>query len=134
MTSTLEQREQVWIEQFAWFDNWQDKYQFIIDQGRSLAGIPEATRNDSMLVKGCQSQVWLQTEVKGNNLYVVADSDALIVKGLIAIIVNIYNDAKISEIAQYDHGFAKRLGLDAHLSPARANGLYAIISKIKAAI
>lgn len=134
MTSTLEQREQVWIEQFAWFDNWQDKYQFIIDQGRSLAGIPETTRNDSMLVKGCQSQVWLQTEVKGNNLYVVADSDALIVKGLIAIIVNIYNDAKISEIAQYDHGFAKRLGLDAHLSPARANGLYAIISKIKAAI
>ena len=134
MTSALEQREQVWIESFAWFDNWQDKYQFIIEQGRSLAGIPEAMRSDSMLVKGCQSQVWLQTEVKGNNLYVLADSDALIVKGLIAIIVNIYNGAKISDIDQYDHGFAQRLGLDAHLSPARANGLYAIISKIKAAI
>lgn len=131
MSNKILEKESAWIAQFEWFENWQERYQFIIEQGRSLVGIPENERNEDMLVKGCQSLVWLDTKVENNILCLRADSDAMIVKGLIAIIVDIYQGASTSDIKAYDHGFAKRLGLDAHLSPARANGLFSIIARIK---
>lgn len=134
MSNYIKEKESFWLAQFEWFENWQERYHFIIEQGRSFAGIPELERDDLMLVKGCQSLVWLETSIVANTLHLRADSDAMIVKGLIAIIVDIYHGAGINEIKAYDHGFAKRLGLDDHLSPARANGLYAIIAKIKKSV
>lgn len=130
MANSLLTKEQAWQENFDLFDNWQDRYQFIMEQGRKHVGIPEHSRLESMLVKGCQSQVWMQICLVNEHLNLKADSDALIVKGLIAIINDIYHQQPLSEIINYDHGFAERLGLKDHLSQTRANGLFAMQSQI----
>lgn len=130
MANNLRVKENVWQDNLSLFDNWQDKYHFIMEQGRGLSGIPMSERIDSMLVRGCQSQVWMHLEFVDNILNIKAESDALIVRGLIAIIIDIYNKQNRCDILAYDHGFPKRLGLTEHLSPTRANGLYAILKQI----
>lgn len=126
MANNLRSKENIWSDNLELFENWQERYQFIMEQGRKLRGIPESDRKDSMLVRGCQSQVWMDINISSGVLAVRADSDALIVRGLIAIITDIYDQQPVQAVIAYDHKFAERLGLVDHLSPTRANGLFAM--------
>lgn len=113
------------------FDDWLDKYQYIIDLGKSLPEFPQDLQKDEYLVEGCQSRVWLKLEIIGEKLSFVATSDAAIVKGLIGIIVKLYKDATLDELKLRDaHKDLDKLGLTKHLSMSRKNGLFAIIEKI----
>ncbi len=120
------------IDDFSLFDNWEDKYRYIIELGEKLEVYPEEFRTPIWKVKGCQSQVWLYPEVKADgSLHFFGDSDAMIVKGLISIVLNIFNGHTPQEIEQMaiDYVF-QQIGLREHLSPSRRNGLEAMIKKI----
>lgn len=120
------------IDNFSYFDNWEDKYRYLIELGEKLPMYPEKFRTEAWKVKGCQSQVWLYPQLNDNgSVHFYGDSDAIIVKGLISVVLSIYNDRTPSEIAQIavDDIFS-RIGLHEHLSPSRRNGLEAMIAKI----
>ncbi len=119
------------IENFEFLDGWEDKYRYLIDLGNKLEPLPEQYKTDDWKVRGCQSQVWLVPEKKDGKLHFRGDSDAIIVKGLIAVVLMIYNDKSPSEIKSVavDDIFAK-LGLSDHLSPSRRNGLISMTEKI----
>lgn len=120
------------IDNFEFLDGWEDKYRYIIDLGDKLEPLPETYKTEEWKVRGCQSQVWLLPEKKDGLLHFRGDSDAIIVKGLIAIVLMIYNDKSPSQIKSIavDDIFAK-LGLSEHLSPSRRNGLISMTEKIK---
>ncbi len=120
------------IENFEFFDSWEDKYRYIIELGEKLPPLAEKYKTEDWLVKGCQSQVWLVPHQEGDDMYFEGDSDAMIVKGLIAIVLQIYNHHRPQDIKSLsiDEIFNK-LGLKEHLSPSRRNGLEAMINKIK---
>lgn len=123
--------ERALAEEFALFDNWVDRYQYIIDLGRQLPPFPEAERIEERKVRGCQSQVWLITRVRGDCLEFQAISDSAIVSGLIAILMRIYSGRPAREILETPPGFIKAIGLDEHLSPTRSNGLHAMLGAIR---
>ncbi|MEM6819491.1 MAG: SufE family protein [Pseudomonadota bacterium] len=131
MTDTIAAREAELIEEFEVFDNWLDRYQYLIDLGRELPEFPESERLDSDKVSGCQSQVWLQARADGDRVVFRAISDAAIVSGLIAVLMRLYSDAPAKDIASDSASFVSALGLDNHLSPSRANGLYAMLERIR---
>ena len=118
--------------EFAFFGDWTERYQYLIDLGRKLAPFPDEWRTDEHKVQGCQSQVWLVPELKDGVLSFKGDSDAIIVRGLIAVVLTIFKDKTPAEIAAFslDDIFA-RLGLEEHLSPSRRNGLLSMIEKIR---
>lgn len=117
---------------FGFFDAWQDKYAFLIDIGKALAPLPEADRSDDNLVRGCQSQVWLVPHFDGNTLHLAIDSDAHIVRGLIAIVLAAFDDSPPRQILDFDiEGLFDELDLIGHLSPTRGNGLRAMVAKIR---
>ena len=120
------------IENFALLDGWEDKYSYIIELGSHLEPLDEAYRTEEWKVRGCQSQVWLEPLKDGNKLHFKGDSDAFIVKGLIAIVLMIYSDKSAQEIKEIEveEIFAK-LRLQEHLSPSRRNGLFSMVEKIK---
>ncbi len=120
------------IENFEFFDSWEDKYRYIIELGEKLPPLAAKYKTEAWLVKGCQSQVWLVPHKDGDEMYFEGDSDAMIVKGLIAIVLQIYNHHSPQAIKNLsiDEIFNK-LGLKEHLSPSRRNGLEAMINKIK---
>ena len=120
------------IDNFSFLDNWEDKYRYIIELGEKMPQLPDNLKIDDWKVKGCQSQVWLVPSKQGDKLSFLGDSDAMIVKGLISIVLLIYNNKSPSAIkaVAVDDIFAK-LGLKEHLSPSRRNGLEAMIEKIK---
>lgn len=123
------------IENFELFDDWEDRYRYIIDLGKKLPDFPEEYRKDEFKVSGCQSQVWivpLQSETPDEHLSFLADSDSSIVRGLIAILLEMYNDKTPDEILKtdYDEHFSK-IGLESHLSPTRKNGLSSMIKRIR---
>ena len=120
------------IENFEFLDGWEDKYRYIIDLGEKMPSLPENLKTDEWKVRGCQSQVWLVPSKEGEKISFHGDSDAMIVKGLIAIVLMIYNNKSPSEIkaVAVDEIFAK-LGLEEHLSPSRRNGLISMTEKIK---
>lgn len=118
------------IEDFKLFDNWLDKYQYIIELGELLAPYPEEFKTDKYKVTGCQSQVWFHGSFIKNKLNLTATSDAAIVKGLIYILLEVYNYKTPEEIAKISLNFIQELGLDAHLSSTRKNGLYSMIDYI----
>lgn len=120
------------IEEFAFFDDWMDRYQYIIDLGRRLPEFPEAEKTDANKIKGCQSQVWFLAEMKGDRLHFQAISDAAIVSGLIAILLRIYSDRKPQDILDTPADFVTALKLEQHLSPTRSNGLASMLNAIKA--
>ena len=129
MTSLSEIRET-----FGFFDDWEDKYRFVIDLGKSLDGIPEADKQDAALVKGCQSQVWLYADYNktNNQIELRMDSDAFIVRGLIAIVLAALNHKTPQDILAYDvEALFEELDLLTHLSPTRGNGLVAMINQIR---
>lgn len=123
------------IADFDLLDDWEDRYRYIIDLGRQLAPLPDLARTDGNKVQGCVSQVWLQTSVGGGadpQVRFIGDSDAHIVKGLVAIILALYSGRRASEISGTDaEGLMKQLGLDQHLSPQRSNGLRAMVARIR---
>ena len=121
------------VEEFALFDNWLDRYQYIIDLGRQLPPFPAAGKTDEHKVRGCQSQVWLVTRVRGDRLDFQAISDSAIVSGLIALLMRIYSGRPAREILNTKPGFITAIGLDQHLSPTRSNGLHAMLNTIRAA-
>ena len=120
------------IEEFELFDDWMDKYEHIIDLGRSLAPIDEQFKIDSNLIKGCQSRVWVHAEKKGDNVYYTADSDAIITKGIVALLVRVLSGQKAEDIAQAPLHFIEEIGLKEHLTPTRSNGLLSMIKQMKA--
>jgi cysteine desulfuration protein SufE len=125
----LAQREL--IEDFALFDDWMDRYQYIIDLGRRLPEFSESARTDENKIRGCQSQVWFTAEVRGGRLHFEATSDAAIVSGLIAILLRVYSDREPQDILDTPPDFIAALGLEQHLSPTRSNGLDSMIRAIR---
>ncbi|MGV3504818.1 MAG: SufE family protein [Adhaeribacter sp.] len=119
------------IEDFAFFDDWMDKYEYLIQQGRHLPLIEERYKTDEHLIKGCQSKVWLHAEYRDGRLYFSADSDAQITKGLVSLVIQVLSGHSPGEIAQADLYFIKAIGLESHLSPTRANGLLAMVRQIR---
>ena len=120
------------IEEFAEFTEWMDKYQMLIDLGNELDALAPAYKNDQNLIDGCQSRVWLQCDIKDGKLVFTADSDALITKGIIALLIRVVSGHTPKEILDADLYFIERIGLHQHLSPTRSNGLLSMVKKIKA--
>ena len=119
----VKQAQEELIEEFQFFDDWMDRYQYIIDLGRRLPEFPEAEKTDANKIKGCQSQVWFLASMQEGRLHFQAISDAAIVSGLIAVLLRIYSDRKPQDILETPADFVSSLQLEQHLSPTRSNGL-----------
>ena len=128
---TLEEKKQQVIEDFSLYEEWLDKYEYLIELGKSLAPFPEGKKTEDRLIKGCQSRVWLDSELRDGRLYFSADSDAIITKGIISLLIDVYSGRTPEEIAADDFGFVADIGLKENLSPTRANGLVSMIETIK---
>ena len=128
---TLKERQDELVEEFSMFEDWLDKYEYLIDLGKNLEAFPEELKTDDRLIKGCQSRVWLDAEMKDGVLIFRADSDAIITKGIISLLVSVYSGRSAGEIAADDFSFVDRLGLKENLSPTRANGLVSMIETIR---
>lgn len=119
------------VEEFSVFTEWLDKYEYIIELGKALPMIDEKDKKDENLINGCQSRVWLSCENRDGRLWFKADSDAIITKGIISLLIRVYNGQKPAEIAASDFSFIEQIGLKENLSPTRANGLVSMIKQIK---
>ena len=119
------------IAEFNMFDDWMDRYEYIIELGRDLPLIDESYKTDDNLIKGCQSKVWLHADFTANKINFTADSDAIITKGIIALFVRALSGFSPQEIVDVDLYFVDKIGLKEHLSPTRANGLVAMIKQLK---
>ena len=119
------------VEDFSMYDEWLDTYEYLIDLGRRLEPFPEELKTDDRLIKGCQSRVWLDTREEDGRLYFRADSDAIITKGIISLLIGVYSGRTAAEIAADDFSFVDRLGLRENLSPTRANGLASMIETLR---
>lgn len=128
---SIEDAQAELIDEFAFFDDWMDRYQYLIDLGRKLPEFDEAYRRDEFKLKGCQSQVWFVGEKRGERLVFHAVSDAAIVTGLIAVLLRIYSNRTPDEIVATEPDFIAEIGLDDHLSPTRKNGLAAMLKAIR---
>ena len=131
MNKSLKEVEEDIIEEFAEFDEWLDKYEYIIDLGKSLDSYPEDKKTDDYLIKGCQSRVWLDVKVENGVLVFNADSDAIITKGIISLLIRIYSGRTPEEILSSDFSVVEKIGLKENLSPTRANGLVSMIQTMK---
>lgn len=128
---TLKERQDELVEEFSMFDDWLDKYEYLIDLGKNLEPFPEELKTDDKLIKGCQSRVWLDAEAKDGVIVFKADSDAIITKGIISMLISVYSGRSAAEIAEDDFSFVDRLGLKENLSPTRANGLVSMLETIR---
>lgn len=129
---TIQERQDDIIEEFSAFDDWMDKYQMLIDLGSEQDALPEEYKTEQNLIDGCQSRVWLQCDLVDGKLHFQAESDALIVKGIIALLIRVINDQTAKDILDSDFYFIEEIGLKDHLSPTRSNGLLAMVKRIKA--
>ena len=129
---TINQQQDAIIDEFADMDDWMDRYQLLIDMGNELEALDEKYKTNQNLIDGCQSRVWVQCDYRDGRLYFQADSDALIVKGIIALLIQVLSGHTPAEILDTDLYFIDRIGLRDHLSPTRSNGLLAMIKQIKA--
>ena len=128
---TIEENEREIIEEFSMFDDWMDKYEFIIEIGKDLPLIEEQFKVEDNLIKGCQSRVWVQADFKNDIIQLSADSDAIITKGIIALLIRVLNKQKPEDILKAKLNFIQEIGLQEHLSPTRANGLVGMVKQIK---
>ena len=128
---TINEAQDEVIEEFSDFTDWMDKYQLLIDLGNELQPLDPKYKTEDNLIDGCQSRVWLRAEMKEGLLYFTAESDALIVKGIIALLIRVLSGHTPQEIAEADLYFLGRIGLSEHLSPTRANGLLAMLKQMK---
>jgi len=129
--SNVRQAQLELIDEFSFFDNWMDRYQYIVDLGRRLPQFPDASKTEANKIKGCQSQVWFVAEKKDDRLHFKAISDAAIVSGLIAMLLRIYSDREPQDILDTPADFVTALGLEQHLSATRSNGLASMLSAIR---
>ena len=128
---TIEAIQEELIDEFSMFDNWMQRYEYMIDLGKSLPLIDEELKTDDKLFKGCQSKVWLNSEMKNDKIIFTADSDAIITKGIIAVLVRVFSNQEPQAILDADTDFIDEIGLKEHLSPTRANGLVSMIKQMK---
>ncbi len=128
---TIKEVEQQIVEEFSIFTDWMDKYEYLIELGKSLPIINEREKLENNLIKGCQSRVWLSSEFKDGRVFFTADSDAIITKGIISLLIRVFSGRTPKEIIDADLGFIKEIGLQENLSPTRANGLLSMIKQIK---
>jgi cysteine desulfuration protein SufE len=120
------------LETLGFFDSWEERYKYIIDLGRELPSLPESLHTEDRLVRGCQSQVWIDTDMEDGRLQLAVDSDAFIVKGLLAVILAAYNNRTPADILAFDiDAYFEQLDLLGHLSPTRGNGLRAMVQRIR---
>lgn len=119
------------IEEFSVFEDWMDKYEYIIELGKSVPMIEETQKTEANLIKGCQSRVWLSSEYRDGKIFFAADSDAIITKGIISLLVRVFNGRTPQEILSSDFSFVEKIGLKDNLSPTRANGLVSMIKQIQ---
>ena len=128
---TIEQKQQQVISEFSAFDEWMDKYAYLIEIGKDLPMIDEKYRVESNLIKGCQSNVWLNAEMEGDNVVFTADSDAIITKGIVNLLIRVLSGNTPDEILNAELHFIDDIGLKEHLSPTRANGLVSMVKQMK---
>lgn len=127
----LKAREAEVVEEFEFFDEWMDRYEHLIAQGKTLLAASESIKTDDNLIRGCQSKVWITAEKRDGLVYFTADSDAIITRGLVALLLRVYNGLAPEVLAQADFGFLQEIGLTEHLSPTRANGLQSMMKQIR---
>ena len=128
---TIKEIQEEIIDEFSMFDDWMERYEYIIDLGKSLPLIEESYKLDENLIKGCQSKVWLHSELNEDTLIFTADSDAILTKGIVALLLRVFSDQKAADILAADTKFIDEIGLKEHLSPTRANGLVSMLKQIK---
>lgn len=131
MTNDVEAAQREVVEEFSMFDDWMDRYQYLIDLGRRLPDFPESLRSEENRIKGCQSQVWFVADEKDGRLEFRAISDAAIVSGLIALLLRIYSGQRPHDILDTPPSFVEALGLESHLSPTRSTGLHSMLEAIR---
>ncbi|WP_329903028.1 SufE family protein [Porphyromonas pogonae] len=119
------------IAEFSGFDDWMDKYELLIEMGNSLDPMPEDEKTPAHLIEGCQSRVWITAAMQDGKVHYQGESDAIIVKGIVSLLLRVLNDQKPQDIIESDLYFIKEIGLDEHLSPTRSNGLVAMLNQMK---
>ncbi len=119
------------VDEFSMFEDWMQRYEYMIELGKSLPMIEEQYKTDDNIIKGCQSKVWVHAELQDDKLVFTADSDAIITKGIIAILIRVFSNQKPKDIMDADTQFIDEIGLKEHLSPTRANGLVSMIRQLK---
>ncbi|TVZ56141.1 cysteine desulfuration protein SufE [Lutibacter sp. Hel_I_33_5] len=128
---TIKEIQEEIIDEFSMFDDWMDRYEYLIDLGKSLPIINEEHKLDENLIKGCQSKVWLHSHLQEDSLFFTADSDAILTKGIVALLLRVFSDQKPVDILEANTDFIDKIGLKEHLSPTRANGLVSMVKQIK---
>jgi cysteine desulfuration protein SufE len=128
---TIQEIQHEIIDEFSIFDDWMQRYEYIIDIGKSLPLINEQYKTEDNIIKGCQSKVWVHAEQNGDKVVFTADSDAILTKGIVAILIRTFSNQKAVDILEANTDFIDKIGLKEHLSPTRANGLVSMIKKIK---
>ena len=128
---TLHEAENAIIEEFSMYEEWLDKYEYLIELGKSLTDYPDNAKTDDKLIKGCQSRVWLDYTVEDEKIFFNADSDAIITKGIISLLIGLYSGRTPQEILSSDFSVVEKIGLKENLSPTRSNGLVSMIAKIR---
>jgi cysteine desulfuration protein SufE len=128
---TIQETQQEIVEEFALFDEWMDKYEHIIELGKDLPLIDEQYKTDENLIKGCQSKVWLHAALKDGKIIFTADSDAIITKGIVGLVIRVFSNHTPQEIIDADLFFIDQIGLQEHLSPTRSNGLLSMLKQIR---
>ena len=128
---TIENLQQNLIQDFSFFEDWTQRYEYMIELSKGLEKMDVQMKNDKNIIKGCQSKVWLHAELNEGKIKFLADSEAIITRGIIAILLTIFNNRTPQEFIESDTNFIEKIGLKEHLSPNRANGLYSMIKQIK---
>ena len=128
---TIQEIQEEIVDEFAMFDDWMQRYEYMIDLGKSLPLIDDQYKTDDNIIKGCQSKVWVHAELNDDKLAFTADSDAIITKGIIAILIRVFSNQKPKDIIEANTDFIDEIGLKEHLSPTRANGLVSMIKQLK---
>ena len=127
----IKEKQEEIIDEFSMFDDWDERFQYVIDLGKGLPLIEEQYKTEENTIKGCQSKVWLHGEMVNDKIVFTADSDAIITKGIIAILIRAFSNQKAADILEANTDFIDEIGLKEHLSPTRANGLVSMIKQIK---
>ncbi|WP_405564384.1 SufE family protein [Polaribacter sp. Asnod6-C07] len=128
---TIKEIQEEIIDEFSMFDDWMERYEYIIELGKSLPIINAQYKLDENLIKGCQSKVWLYSELENDTIKYTADSDAILTKGIVALLLRVFSEQKPTDILNADTNFIDEIGLKEHLSPTRANGLVSMVKQIK---
>jgi cysteine desulfuration protein SufE len=129
--ATIQEIQEEIVDEFSMFDDWMQRYEYMIDLGKSLPLIDASLKTDDRIIKGCQSKVWVNAGLDDNKVIFTADSDAIITKGIIAILIRAWSGQKPADILEADTAFIDEIGLKEHLSPTRANGLVSMIKQLK---